>query len=157
MLYNYRYFQIALDKELKKNKAGNISLMMLDIDRFKQFNEAYGHITGNKLLSEIARIIKENVRDTDTVVRYGGEEFAVVCPGLQPGEVVDIGEKIRRIVENTTIKTSAGKQVAVNLSVGIAGYPVDSRNKSELISHADLALEEAKRSGRNMVRVFGEE
>lgn len=154
MLYNYRYFQIALDKELKKNKLSSVSLMMFDIDHFKQFNEAYGHMTGNKLLSEISRIIKENVRDVDVVVRYGGEEFAVILPNLQSAEVVEIGEKIRRIVENTPVKTVAGKQVSVNISVGIANYPADSRNKSELISHADLALYEAKEAGRNQARIY---
>jgi len=154
MLYNYRYFQIALDKELKKNKAGSVSLLMLDVDHFKQFNELHGHLTGNKLLSEIGRIIRENVRDADTVFRYGGEEFAVIFPELEPQQVIESAEKIRRIIENTTIKTAAGKQVTVTVSEGISHYPGDSRNKSELISHADLALAEAKQGGRNQVRIF---
>ena len=156
MLYNYRYFQIALDKELKKNKAGSVSLLMLDVDHFKQFNESNGHLTGNKLLSEIARIVRENVRDTDAVFRYGGEEFAVIFPGMEPQQVMESAEKIRRIIENTTTKTAAGKQVTVTVSEGISHYPGDSRNKSELISHADLALAEAKQGGRNQVRIFAD-
>lgn len=154
MLYNYRYFQMALDKELKRNKEGVLSLMMLDIDHFKQFNDVYGHITGNKLLAEIARIIRENVRDVDIVARYGGEEFAVIFPGLLPQDVLEIAERIRVTVENTPVRTACGKLVAVNISEGIAGYPHDARNKSELISHADLALFEAKQSGRNQVRIY---
>ena len=156
MLYNYRYFQIALDKELKKNKAGSVSLLMLDVDHFKQFNELHGHLTGNKLLSEIGRIIRENVRDADTVFRYGGEEFTVIFPELEPQQVIESAEKIRRIIENTTIKTAAGKQVTFTVSAGISHYPGDSRNKSELISHADLALAEAKQGGRNQVRIFAD-
>ena len=154
MLYNYRYFQIVLDKELKNNKTGSVSLLMLDIDHFKQFNEAYGHMTGNKMLSEIACIIKGNVRETDTAFRYGGEEFAIIFPGLEPQQVTETAEKIRRIIVNTIIKTAAGKQVTVTVSEGISNYPGDSRNKSELISHADLALAEAKQQGRNQVKIF---
>ncbi|WP_418791032.1 GGDEF domain-containing protein [Phosphitispora sp. TUW77] len=156
MLYNNRYFQIALDKELKQDKNGNISLLMIDVDHFKQFNESYGHLTGNQLLSEMARIIRENVRDTDLVFRYGGEEFAVIFPQLKPQQVIDYAEKIRKIIQNTTIKTATGKHVSVTVSQGISYYPGDSRNKSELISHADLALAKAKQEGRNQVRIYNE-
>jgi diguanylate cyclase (GGDEF)-like protein len=154
MLYNYRYFQVILDKELKKNKAGTVSLMMLDIDHFRNFNEAYGHIMGNKLLTEIARIIKDNIRDSDTAVRYGGEEFAVIFPGMQAQEVVQTAEKIKRIVENTAVEVSSGKHVNVTISAGISNYLIDARNKSELISHADLALFDAKEAGRNQIRIY---
>lgn len=154
MLYNYRYFQIILDRELKRNKTEFLSLMMVDIDHFKQFNDAYGHITGNRLLAEIAREIKAMVADKGVVFRYGGEEFAIVFPGLRSGEVAEIAENIRRTVKETPVKTAGGKPVTVSVSAGIAAYPVDSKNKSELISHADLALYDAKQSGRNRVCVY---
>lgn len=153
-LYNYRYFQIALDKELKKNKFSVVSLFMLDIDNFKLFNDRHGHLMGNRMLAEIARVIKENVRGVDTAVRYGGEEFAVIFPGMDSNEVAQLAERIREIVENTYIKTGAGEPVSVTVSIGVASYPRDAQTKSELISHADLALYDAKQAGRNQVCIF---
>jgi len=153
-LYNYRYFQIVIDKELKKNKLSVVSLIMLDIDRFKMFNDRYGHITGNRMLGEIARVLKENVRGVDTVVRYGGEEFAVVCPGMDSAEVAQLCDRIRKSIQITPLKMENGEAVSITVSIGIASYPRDAQNKSELISHADLALYDAKQQGRNKVCVY---
>lgn len=153
-LYNYRYFQITLDKELKKNKFSVVSLFMLDIDHFKIFNDKYGHLMGNRMLSEIARVLRENVRGVDTVVRYGGEEFAVVFPGMDSHELVQLAERIRKNIEETYIKTGTGEPIFVTVSIGIASYPRDAQTKSELISHADFALYDAKQGGRNQVCVY---
>lgn len=154
MLYNYRYFQITLDKELKRNRYSYLSLIMMDLDHFKQYNDRYGHTMGNRILFEIAKIIKENVRDVDTVVRYGGEEFAVILPSTETEEAYHMAERIRSIVSDFVYNSPEGIPSSVTLSSGIACFPKDSRNKSELISHADLALFKAKQSGRNKVLVY---
>jgi len=157
MLYNYRYFQITLDKEIKRNRYSYLSLIMLDIDHFKQYNDKHGHTMGNRILTEIARIMKENVRDVDTVVRYGGEEFAVVLPSTDTDEAFHVAERIRRVVEGFVFNTPDGVPSSATVSMGIACFPKEAKNKSELISHADLALYKAKQSGRNKVCVYEED
>ncbi|MHB8171471.1 MAG: GGDEF domain-containing protein [Thermincolia bacterium] len=154
MLYNYRYFQLTLEKEVKGNKYSCLSLIMLDIDHFKKYNDKFGHAMGNRILAEIARIMKDSVRDADTVVRYGGEEFAVVLPSTDTDEAAYVAERIRYVVENFTFSCSDGTPTKVTVSMGIACFPKDSRNKSELISHADLALYRAKQTGRNKVCIY---
>ncbi|MDA8233872.1 MAG: GGDEF domain-containing protein [Clostridia bacterium] len=154
MLYNYRYFQLILEKELKRNKYSCLSLIMLDIDHFKKYNDRYGHTMGNRILAEIARIMKENVRDADTVVRYGGEEFGVVLPSTETEEAFRVAERIRQAVDNFVFNCPDGTPTKVTVSLGIACFPWDSENKSELISHADLALYKAKQTGRNKVCIY---
>ncbi|MDN5293977.1 MAG: diguanylate cyclase [Eubacteriales bacterium] len=153
-LYNYRYFQVTLDKELKRNRYSTVALLMLDIDKFKQFNDRYGHLMGNKLLIEIGKIIKNNVRPVDTVARYGGEEFAVIMPATDAEEAYQLAERIRRAVEVMAFPVGETETANVTISVGIATYPGGAGNKSELISHADLALDEAKQSGGNRTVIY---
>lgn len=155
-LYNYRYFQLTLDKELKKNKYSFLSMIMIDIDHFKHYNDAYGHAMGNKVLAELAKILKESVRVNDTVVRYGGEEFALILPACNIEEASRISEIVRKEVEIKKIHTIDGEETMITISVGIATFPTDAKNKSELISRADMALYKAKQTGRNKVCLYEE-
>lgn len=154
MLYNYRYFQITMDKELKRNRYSFLSLIMMDIDDFKSYNDEHGHMAGDMMLKEIAKVMKDTVRDVDTLVRYGGEEFAVIMPSTDIEEARQVSERIRRFVENLVVVTPEGKSSSVTISSGIACYPKDAKTKSELISHADLALFQAKLTGRNRTEVY---
>jgi len=153
-LYNYRYFQMTLDKELKRNRHSSLTLIMLDIDDFKTYNDRYGHMMGDKMLAEVARTIKQQVREIDTVVRYGGEEFAILLPATRSEEGFNMAENLRQAIAALRVATPDGQQTSITVSAGISCFPADSLNKSELISHADLALYRAKEDGRNLSRVY---
>ncbi len=153
-LYNYRYFQITLDKELKRNRFSYLTLVMLDVDNFKAYNDQFGHVAGDRILAEIAKLMKKAVREVDTVVRYGGEEFAVILPSTEVEDAFQAAQKIRNLVEGLVMITPEGKHSSVTISAGVSCFPADSKNKSELISHADLALFKAKESGRNATSMY---
>jgi diguanylate cyclase (GGDEF)-like protein len=130
---------------------------MFDIDNFKRFNDAYGHVLGDKLLVLFSSIIKQSIRNTDTPVRYGGEEFLVLIRGLDIILAKSVGERIRGQLENQKISVeSGGKRSRVTVSCGIAQYPRHSSNIKKVIELADRALYKAKELGRNRVVVYDE-
>ncbi len=147
-LWNYGYFQYRLDEELIRAKAQNykISVMMLDIDDFKKFNDTFGHQEGDKVLRRIGEILKDNSRKIDIVARYGGEEFALILPYTDKEEAKIIGERIRKAIEEAKIVNTN-----FTVSIGISSFPQDTLQKDELIRKADLALYRAKREGKNKV------
>jgi diguanylate cyclase (GGDEF)-like protein len=147
-LWNYGYFQYKLDEEIMKAKNQNYSLsvMMIDLDDFKKYNDAFGHPEGDKVLKMIANILKETCRKIDIVVRYGGEEFALILPYANRGEAKIIGERIRKAVEESKIFTTN-----FTISIGIASLNHEIQTKEELIRKADSALYQAKGAGKNRV------
>ena len=147
-LWNYGYFQYKLDEELSKATAEKLplSLMMIDIDDFKNFNDACGHIQGDSALRHISGILKENCRKIDIVCRYGGEEFALILPVNNKQEAAPLGERIRKSIEEKEILDHN-----FTISIGIASFPQDSLDKEKLVKKADQALYEAKRRGKNRV------
>ncbi|MHB1127703.1 MAG: GGDEF domain-containing protein [Bacillota bacterium] len=153
-LYNYRYFHLCLEKELELCKTGSMALLMLDIDHFKEVNDDFGHQSGNKVLVEISSLIRQKVRDQDIVVRYGGEEFSIILPGIDRDAAVMVAERIRESIQNTPVVSEQGGMVQVTVSIGVALYPGRANTKSDLISQADSALYRAKEEGRNRVCVF---
>lgn len=147
-LWNYGYFQYTLDEELTKAQTEKLplSLMMIDIDNFKHFNDSYGHLQGDSALRHISGILKENCRKIDIVCRYGGEEFAIILPANSKQEAQALGERI--------LKAIAAKEILNNhftVSIGIASFPQDCLNKETLIQKADQALYKAKDQGKNRV------
>ena len=155
-LFNRRHFEEMLSAETQKafESESNLSLIMVDIDHFKKVNDTFGHDGGDKVLREIASLLKSSVRKHDTVARYGGEEFGLLLPGapLEPTSMV--AERIRRLVENTAFDIGPSK-IHVTISLGISNFPVHRmKSKEELVKMADLALYEAKRGGRNRVCIF---
>lgn len=154
-VYNYRYFIQELQRETNRTMRFHtpFSLLMIDLDNFKQFNDRYGHPEGDKVLRKISQLLDEHTRSTDTVARYGGEEFAVILPGLQKKEAKFIAEKLRKMVEesNTGKKGKRNHFDKITISVGVASCPEDSIHPQILIELADQALYRAKRSGRNQV------
>lgn len=149
-LWNHGYFQYRLDEELLKAKSKNypISILMIDLDDFKKFNDSYGHIHGDTALRIVSENLKRNARDIDIICRYGGEEFSVILPFAGKEEAFSIAERIRK---NLIEKEIAGNKFTV--SIGLASYPKDGLDKDSLIRKADVALYKAKREGKNKVEL----
>ncbi len=129
------------------------SLMMVDIDDFKSINDTYGHPMGDLVLEQIGRMVLAVIRHEDFAGRYGGEEFVVVLPETAPEHARNPAERLRRSVESYRFHTGS-KPFSVTISIGIATFPNHGVTMAELIRKADMALYEAKKSGKNAVRVF---
>jgi len=153
-LYNHRYFQENLSKELLKAQRFRykVSLLMIDIDHFKNFNDKYGHPQGDSTLKEISQIIKKTIRAYDAPARYGGEEFAVVLPYADNNQAFRVAERMRKAVTAYPFQgRSARERLQATISIGVATYPSNARTKAELVDRADQALYLAKSEGRNRV------
>ena len=150
-LYNYRYFYQSIEKEfnLATRLNDNLALALLDIDGFKKINDTHGHEAGNLIIREIARIIKENVRDCDYACKYGGDEFVIILPHTEAEAGLQVAERIREAIRNHTFVTGT-----VTVSMGIADFPINSSQKDELIDNADKALYNSKVKGKDMVTIF---
>ncbi|MDI6829445.1 MAG: diguanylate cyclase, partial [Armatimonadota bacterium] len=155
-LYNHRYFQERLGKELSRaERYGRpLSIIMLDIDHFKALNDTHGHPVGDIVLQEIAKLLVSSVRDIDIVCRYGGEEFAIILPETQASEAIVIAERLRSAVRRHCFIGKDGQSVPVTISLGVAQYPIHSKEREGLIMAADLAMYQAKSMGRNRVIAF---
>lgn len=155
-VHNRRYFDEKIGAETQKSFLSGtpLSLVMVDIDYFKQVNDTFGHTEGDKVLLKVASLLKNSVRKDDTVARYGGEEFVLVLPGAKLEVTSVIAERIRRLVE-TTLFEIGDAPIHLSISLGISNLPAHrARSKEELIKMADLALYHAKREGRNRVCIF---
>ncbi len=153
--YNYRFFKMRLDDEMKRSvRYGQpLSLIMIDIDWFKRFNDTYGHESGNQLLRRLSSVIADNIRDVDILARYGGEEFIIILPQTGQDEAYTLGERIREKISEIRLKVGPdGKELArVTVSVGISCYPENGRGEDELVESVDQALYRAKGAGKNLV------
>jgi len=147
-LWNYGYFQYKLDEEIMKakNQSYKLSVMMIDIDDFKKFNDSFGHLAGDEVLRRIASILKENSRKIDIVARYGGEEFALILPYTNKEEARVIAERIRKRVEEIEFFSRN-----ITISIGIASLEDKHLSKEELVKKADIALYRAKFEGKNRI------
>jgi diguanylate cyclase (GGDEF)-like protein len=156
-LYNHRYFQQRLDEELLRADRydNHVSLLILDVDHFKKFNDTYGHPEGDRVLKAVARLIEKSVREVDIVARYGGEEFVVICPEKNGEGSLVPAERIRHAVEEFDFRIS-GKHVPITVSLGVACYPDQARSKPELIQKADYALYFSKQNGRNQATLYNQ-
>ncbi|WP_456385221.1 sensor domain-containing diguanylate cyclase [Desulfolithobacter sp.] len=156
-VHNHRYFQNFLDQEINRSirNEGVVSILLLDIDHFKQFNDNYGHQTGDFILKELCRVIKEQIREYDLLARYGGEEFIIVLPETGPEEAVAVAEKLRQAVEAYPFDDGTNVY-RVTISIGVASAKPSGRDfkKNEFIGLADEALYEAKNKGRNQVVLY---
>jgi len=154
-LYNRR----AISGKLRDliNRANrykeDFSLVMLDIDHFKKVNDRYGHLTGDEVLEKIATLVRRNIRNTDVVGRYGGEEFIIILPQTNLSSAWVIAERIRSIIENAEMKDPAGNVFTVTVSQGLSEWE-RGEDADALISCADEALYKAKARGRNRVQIL---
>lgn len=154
-LYNHRHFHQLLEAEMKRAKRYRrfVALVMLDLDRFKEVNDAYGHQTGDRVLESLAEILRHQARDTDHVARYGGEEFAIILPEASEKEAAAMAERIRQAVENHEFTVNPHR-IKLTVSLGVASSFAEEETKDDLIRKADHALYEAKRRGRNRVWAY---
>ncbi|HPK21365.1 MAG TPA: diguanylate cyclase [Smithella sp.] len=154
-LYVHRYFQLLLDQEIKRSRRQDrkFSLVMMDIDNFKSFNDTYGHQLGDRVLKDVAAAARKASRSEDVAARYGGEEFVMILPDTDSKQAVILAERIRAGVAAIEIPHDHQK-LHVTISLGVSTYPDHSEIKEELIRAADAALYESKHRGKNCVSVF---
>ncbi len=150
-LYNSRYFYKYLDREISRTKRYGVSfsLMLFDIDDFKKLNDTYGHQAGDDVLQELAGILKSVSRETDIVVRYGGEEFVIILPSTSEEEAKTLASRILQSVQETKIRVNASEEVNITLSGGIASFPKNASTAKNLLNAADSAMYAAKAAGKN--------
>ncbi len=150
-LYNHRFLQERISREVEgyKRHGRPFSLVILDIDYFKRYNDAFGHPEGDKLLVMLAGILTGSVRQVDFAARYGGEEFAIVLPECPRDKAVQVAERIRENVEN--FKNPHQDRYNLTVSAGVSSFPGDGDDKEQILEKADQALYRAKAEGRNRV------
>ena len=156
-LFNHRYFQERLSERIDEARRHPTrhSLVLVDIDHFKKVNDSYGHPIGDKVLKVMSRLLKENVRTIDLAARYGGEEFVLVLANTRLEGAKKLADRIRK--QASKLKFDAdGKTFKVTISMGVATFPDDARNKQALIEHSDQALYHAKENGRNRVVCYAD-
>ncbi len=153
-VFNRRYFDQRIMREvLRAKRYGRVlSILMIDIDHFKIYNDTLGHLMGDSVLRKIASVFEENLRRADVVCRYGGEEFVVILPEIQRGQARLVAEKLRHAVLDAPFhganKLPNGQ---LTVSIGVASFPKDGESFADLLKQADLALYQAKNTGRNQV------
>jgi len=153
-LYNYRYFKEQLQQELSRavRHGLNVSLIMIDIDHFKHYNDTNGHPAGDVILKSIGGLLRDNIRNIDLAARYGGEEFSLVLIETNKAAAKIVAEKIRRLIERQKFDCESKQPLGkITISTGIATFPEDGKEFDDLVSSADQRLYKAKQAGRNTV------
>ena len=153
-LYNHRYLNIALEREMKRVErySSHLAVLFIDVDSFKQVNDAYGHLVGSRVLAEFGALVKKMVRDVDIVIRYGGDEYTAILVETPCDKAGLVAERIRRKVEAHHFQGSEGQDIRLTCSIGFACCPDDTASKDALLEMADNAMYDGKASGKNCVR-----
>lgn len=154
--YTRRYCLERLSEEFQRAQKYNLQLsfLMMDVDHFKKYNDKYGHLVGDAVLREIARIMKSCSREIDLLGRFGGEEFAIILPDTSKEGALLAAERIRQQIAKQQINVY-DEELKATISIGVANYPADAKISEELIDKSDWALYRAKKMGRNRVCAFG--
>jgi two-component system cell cycle response regulator len=156
-LYNHGYFKKFLDLEIKRSLRQNypVSLLMIDVDDFKAYNDNQGHTAGDEILRDIGLVLKKSIREIDLAARYGGDEFTVVLPYSPGGGAVKVARRIQQTLRDFSVAQDTGNSTSpVTVSIGIASFPDDALSVEELIQRADEMLYRSKRGGRGCVYRF---
>ena len=152
-LYNRRYLEETLDRELSRLERSNLplSLIMIDVDNFKNFNDTFGHEAGDAVLRDLGGLLQRYVRGSDIACRYGGEEFTIILPEADIGIARERAEILRDAVRELHLVHDGKSLGAITLSLGVASFPEHGHRRENLLHAADAALYEAKKGGRNCV------
>ncbi|HEY8069261.1 MAG TPA: GGDEF domain-containing protein [Burkholderiales bacterium] len=154
-LLNMRGFSIAANRlfgqALRYNRAATV--LMIDSDNLKAVNDAHGHEAGNRLLKQLTRLVQAELRYTDVLARYGGDEFIVLLPETPPAGAMEVASRIREAIASVPLDID-GRHVGCTVSIGLAGHPADGSSMDAVVARADRAMYEAKRTGRNRVVQF---
>jgi diguanylate cyclase (GGDEF)-like protein len=156
-LYNRKFLEEHSKKLIAqaKRESFNIGILLLDMDHFKSVNDEYGHDIGDKVLKELSKILVETVRDSDIIIRYGGEEFIILLVNVKTQEdALAVADKIRMRVKENEIDIGSGTKLRKTISIGLSMFPEDSNDFDNVIKDADIALYEAKNNGRDKVVKF---
>jgi diguanylate cyclase (GGDEF)-like protein len=155
-LYNHRVFYSMMEEELARSGRykHSFSLLMVDIDHFKQVNDTYGHRAGDTILHDLSKRLLGRMRSIDRICRYGGEEISVMLLETDNPTAKTIAEELRVLVEQEPFKIDTGQRISIKVSIGLATFPDHAEDVSLLVANADTALYEAKESGRNRVCVY---
>lgn len=153
-LFNYGYFMDCLDREISRvdRYGGMVTLVMFDIDHFKNFNDRFGHEKGNDALKAVAATLRREKRESDVIARYGGEEFVLLLPEDQDAGVETAG-RMREAIARMDVPVASGSSTGITVSAGVASYPDGAGSKEELLDRVDQLLYSSKRRGRNQVSV----
>ena len=156
-LYNRRFFNETFGRELERGKRYShpLSLLILDLDDFKKFNDTFGHLCGDRILARIGRLIKDSCRNVDYPCRYGGEEFAVILPQTSGAGALRVGERIKHRLANIRFRAgSSGETFPVTISGGVSTYTSEQATVEDLIATADTALYSAKSAGKDRILIY---
>jgi diguanylate cyclase (GGDEF)-like protein len=153
-VFNKRYFQEHIAAEIRRaERDGNgVSLLLVDIDHFKNYNDTSGHVAGDEVLKQVGQLLRASIREDDVVARYGGEEFVVLYPGASKALAYRQAQSLRRAIESHPFAGGERQPLgAITISGGVASYPQDAQGEVDLIRAADEALYQAKNAGRNRI------
>jgi diguanylate cyclase (GGDEF)-like protein len=155
-LYNHRTFYHILEDEIVRSQRYKhaISLLMLDIDHFKEVNDTYGHPNGDRILRDVSKHINQRIRSTDFACRYGGEEIMVVLTETDIPMAEKLAEDLRKTIEKKPFYIDNGQSINITVSIGLAGYPIHAQETTLLVSNVDIALYKAKEDGRNRLCIY---
>ena len=151
-LYNSRHFFYQINKEIERTNRYEhpLSLLMLDLDNFKKYNDTFGHIAGDEVLEKAGGILRDSLRKTDTAYRYGGEEFVILLPETKGEEALHFAERIRQAFESQDLTTPEKQNILVTVSIGVAQYEIGEEINT-LIKRADKNMYTAKNKGKNRI------
>ena len=152
-LFNYRYLELALERDIKRAEryGSSLSVIFLDLDDFKKVNDVHGHLVGSKVLRDAGALLKKSVREVDTVIRYGGDEYTVILIETGLHDAATVAERIRSNLSNQVFLAEEGLNIRITASIGFACFPEDTKSKVELLEFADQAMYSGKASGKNIV------
>jgi len=152
-VYNARYLLQATDREIHRaDRYGNpLTVLFLDLDRFKLVNDQYGHLVGSRALRRLSEVLLSCIRQVDTLARYGGDEFTILLPDTPHHVALDIAERIRKLVEDTLFEAGRDTPFRLSISIGVGTFPQHGRDRTSLLDVADKAMYRAKSLGRNCV------